>query len=40
MKKLVTKLKYETLVITALAFLTVITFSALVHAVLGSQPIA
>ena len=40
MKKLVTKLKYETLVITALAFRTVITFSALFHAVLGSQPIA
>jgi hypothetical protein len=40
MKQLVTKLKYETLVVTALAFLTVMTFSALFHAVLGSQPTA
>lgn len=40
MKKLITKLKYETLVVTTLAFLTVMTFSALFHAVLSSQPIA
>lgn len=40
MKELVTRLKYETLVITALAFLAVMTFGALFHAVLESQPIA
>lgn len=40
MKKLVAKLNYETLVVTALAFLTVMTFSAMFHAVLVSQPIA
>jgi hypothetical protein len=40
MKKLVTKFRYETLVVTALAFLTVMTFSALFHAVISSQATA
>lgn len=40
MQKLIAKLKYEALVVTALAFLTVMTFGALFHAVLNSQPTA
>jgi Na+-transporting NADH:ubiquinone oxidoreductase subunit NqrD len=39
MRKLVTKAKFETLVIMSLAFVTVVTFSALFHAVLRSQPV-
>jgi|MudIll2142460700_1097286.scaffolds.fasta_scaffold1436607_2 hypothetical protein len=40
MRKLVAKIRFETLVVTALAFVTVTTFTVLVNAVLSSQPIA
>jgi hypothetical protein len=39
MNKLVTRIRFEGLVVTALAFLTVMTFSVLVHAVFSSQPV-
>lgn len=40
MKKPVVKLGYEALLVTALAFVTVMTFSALFHATINSQIVA